>query len=182
MSPSRLETGILPLVTVSDESEFDPQDEGDPFEIDFGDGLGEDGEVSETVRRRLETLVPELVKKTFSAGLGALFTTEEGVRRLTREMRMPKEVAGYLVNTAAAGKDEVLRVVAGEMRTFLETINLSEEIAKMLTTLSLEVKTEIRFVPNEKKYTGVEPDVKAKVRVKRGAEKRRKRKTGEPAE
>ena len=142
------------------------------------------GEVSESVRRKLETLVPELVKKTFSAGLGALFTTEEGVRRLAKEMRVPKEVAGYLVNTASAGKDEVLRVVAGEIRSFLETVNLSEEIAKMLTTLSFEVKTEVRFIPNEKKYSGVEPDVKAKVRLKRATSEERKkrrsrRKTGQ---
>src|SRR6185437_3880122 len=41
------------------------------------------------------------------------------------------------------------------------------EIAKMLTALSFEVKTEIRFIPNSERYAGVEPDVKAAVRVKR---------------
>jgi hypothetical protein len=41
----------------------------------------------------------------------------------------------------------------------------------MLTTLSFEVKTEIRFIPNDQKYGGVEPDVKAKVRLKRSEPK-----------
>ena len=61
-----------------------------------------------------------------------------------------------------------MRVMAREVREFLQNVNLSEEIAKMLTTLSFEVKTEIRFIPNAEKYGGVEPDVKAAVRVKRG--------------
>ncbi|HMG23517.1 MAG TPA: hypothetical protein VK607_19420, partial [Kofleriaceae bacterium] len=33
-------------------------------------------ELPETIRHRLERLVPELVKKTFAAGLGAVFSTE----------------------------------------------------------------------------------------------------------
>jgi len=132
----------------------------------------DDGYVSESVRERIEMLVPELVKKTFAAGMGAMLNTEEGIRKITKEMRVPKEVAGYLVSTASTTKDEFLRILAREVREFLQTINLSEEIAKMLTTLSFEVKTEIRFIPNEEKYTGVEPEVKAKVRLKKTDEEK----------
>jgi hypothetical protein len=45
--------------------------------------------------------------------------------------------------------------------------------------LSFEVKTEIRFIPNDEKFGGVEPDVKAKVRVKRGKEDKETEETGE---
>jgi hypothetical protein len=61
----------------------------------------------------------------------------------------------------------VLEVIARETREFLSTMNLTEEIAKLLTTLSFEIKTEIRFIPNSERYGGVEPDVKAGVRLKR---------------
>lgn len=125
------------------------------------------GDVPETVRRKLEAMVPELVKKTFAAGMGAVFSTEEGLRKVTREMKLPKEVAGYLMDTASTTKDEFLRILAREVREFLQTVNISEEIAKMLTMLSFEVKTEIRFIPNDEKWSGVEPDVKANVRVKK---------------
>ena len=124
-------------------------------------------DVPESVRQRVEAWVPELVKRAVAAGVGAVFTTEEGIRRLTKEMPLPKDVAGYLVSTASTTKDELLRIVAREMREFLQTVNISEEIAKMLTTLSFEVKTEIRFIPNDQKYGGVEPDVKARVKLKR---------------
>ena len=49
------------------------------------DKPGDDRELPETIRRRLESLVPELVKKTFAAGMGAVFSTEEGIRKLARE-------------------------------------------------------------------------------------------------
>jgi hypothetical protein len=133
------------------------------------------GGIPDSVRTRVESWVPELVKKAVAAGMGAVFTTEESIRRLTKEMPMPKEVAGYLVNTASSTKDELFRVVAREIREFLSSVSLSEEIAKMLTTLSFEIKTEIRFIPNDEKYTGVQPDVKARVRLKRNEPRPRRR-------
>lgn len=131
--------------------------------------LEEDG-LPDAIRRRLETFVPELVRKSFAAGLGAVFSTEEGIRKITKDMPLPKELASYVASTAGAGKDEVMRVMAREVREFLQTVNFSEEIAKMLTMLSFEVKTEIRFIPNDEKFGGVEPDVKAKVRVKKNGD------------
>jgi hypothetical protein len=126
------------------------------------------------VRQRLEAFIPDLVRRTLAAGMGAFVTTEEGIRRIARDMSLPKEVAGYLANTAGATKDEIMRLVAREIREFLQTVNLSDEIAKMLTTLSFEVKTEIRFIPNDQKMGSVQPEVKSKVKLRRtGAERRR---------
>ena len=129
------------------------------------DKPGDDRELPETIRRRLEALVPELVKKTFAAGMGAVFSTEEGIRKLARES-LP-EMAGYLANSADGAKDKVFEIIARETREFLSNLNLTEEIAKILTTLSFEIKTEIRFIPNSERLTGAEPDVKASVRLKR---------------
>jgi hypothetical protein len=121
--------------------------------------------LNETIRQRLEHLVPELVKKTFSAGMGAVFSTEEGIRKLAKES-LP-DVVGYVASSADGAKDKVFEVVARETREFLSNLNLTEEIAKILTTLSFEIKTEIRFIPNSERVTGAEPDVKASVRLKR---------------
>ncbi len=128
------------------------------------DDDGPDG-LPETLRRKLESLVPELVKKTFAAGMGAVFSTEEGIRKLARE-NLP-EVAGYIASSADGAKDKVFEVIARETREFLSNLNLTDEIAKILTTLSFEIKTEIRFIPNSERLTGAEPDVKASVRLKR---------------
>jgi hypothetical protein len=124
-----------------------------------------DDSLPETIRARLESLVPELVKKTFAAGMGAVFSTEEGIRKIARES-LP-EVAGYLAHSADGAKDKVFEIIARETREFLSNLNLTDEIAKILTTLSFEIKTEIRFIPNSERLTGAEPDVKASVRLKR---------------
>lgn len=126
----------------------------------------QDDKLTETIRQRLEHLVPELVKKTFTAGMGAVFSTEEGIRRIAREVSLP-DVAGYVASTGVGAKDKVFEVIARETRDFLANLNLTEEIAKILTTLSFEIKTEIRFIPNSERMTGAEPDVKASVRLKR---------------
>jgi hypothetical protein len=120
-----------------------------------------------SVRKRLEAFVPDLVKRTFYAGLGAVFTTEEGIRKLANEFSLPKDVVAYLVNGAQSTKDELYKVVARELRGFLEGLNLSQELAKLLTTLSFEVKMEARFIPNDEAVGGVKPDVRKKVTVKR---------------
>src|SRR5262249_29605242 len=110
---------------------------GMPTEDDAGP---EETRDEKSVRRRLERVVPDLVKRTFYAGLGAVFTTEEGIRKLANEFSLPKDVVAYLVNSAASTKDELYRIVAKELRGFLEGLNLSQEMAKLLTTLSFEIK------------------------------------------
>jgi len=53
------------------------------------------------------------------------------------------------VGAAARSKDDIVRVAAGEMRNWLEHLNLNEELAKALSKLVIEVKTEIRFRPTD---------------------------------
>src|SRR5207237_4128456 len=86
-------------------------------------------------RGRLDQLLPDIVRRTFYAGLGALFTTEEGIRKIAGDFQLPKDVANYLIHQAASSKDELFRIVAKELRAFLESANLSGELQKLLTSL-----------------------------------------------
>jgi hypothetical protein len=124
-------------------------------------------------RGRLEGLIPDIVKRTFYAGLGAVFTTEEGIRKMASEFQLPKDVANFLVQQAASSKDELFRVVGKELRAFLESVNVSGELQKLLTSLSFEIKTEIRFVPNDEAIGGVKPEIKLpKVSVKKNTDEK----------
>lgn len=118
-------------------------------------------------RGRLERMLPELIRrgleKGLEAGLGTLQTlskTEESVRGAVTDAKLPREVAGYVFAAIEDTKNGMLRVVAREVREFLEATDLATEMQKALTTLSFEIKTEIRFVPNDA-GTGVRPEVKA---------------------
>ncbi len=125
-------------------------------------------------RGRLDQFIPDIVRRTFYAGLGAVFTTEEGIRKLASDFHLPKDITNYLIQQAAASKDELFRVVGKELHNFLETVNVSGELQKLLTSLSFEIKTEIRFIPNDEAVGGVKPDLK----IGRMAVKRQKREPG----
>ena len=53
------------------------------------------------------------------------------------------------VGAASRSKDDIMRVAASEMRSWLERLNLNEELVKALGKMVIEVKTEIRFRPTE---------------------------------
>jgi hypothetical protein len=53
------------------------------------------------------------------------------------------------VGAASRSKDDIVRVAAGELRGWLEHLNLHEELAKALAKMVIEVKAEVRFRPNE---------------------------------
>jgi hypothetical protein len=134
----------------------------------------------ERLRARLQGVIPELFKRTFYAGLGAVFTTEEGIRKIVNDFSLPKDVANYLVSQAQGTKDEMFRLLAIELRGWLDKLNLHQELAKLLTTLSFEIKTEVRFIPNDQAVgqaaqggtLALKPEVKQKVAIRRGKRER----------
>jgi len=105
----------------------------------------------------------EVVRKTVLTGMGALFLTEEGARKLAREWKLPKELAGFLVQQAHGAKDEVLRVVGQEIRRFFESETFRRELLRLLEGMSVEVKAEVRL---KESATGRR---KVRVAVKRGS-------------
>jgi hypothetical protein len=147
-----------------------------PFDDDFPDvvsGLEEADDARDDVGASgPRGLIPETVKKALLAGVGALFMTEEGARKLAREWKLPKEVIGYIGQQASGAKDEVLRVFSDEVRRFLESEAVRREFWKALSSMAIEVKAEVRLVPTENGPP--RPEVKATVRPKRPRKKKTK--------
>jgi hypothetical protein len=126
-----------------------PPDDDDQFVDPFF------GEQPPTDDREARGFVPEFVRKVAVAGLGALFMTEEGIRSLAGQLKLPKEMLGYIVGQAEKSKDEVSRVVSEEVRRFLQSDKLREEFLKLLASMTIEVKAEIRLKP---RAPGDEPE------------------------
>jgi hypothetical protein len=124
----------------------------------------ERGDPAERAKRRLERLMPELIRRVLEAGLEKL--GQENLRNILGEMRLPKEILAVLFAQIDETKNGLYRVFAREIRDFLEHTNFSDEMARVLTTLSFEIKTEVRFVPNDSRL-GASPDIRARVRVKK---------------
>jgi hypothetical protein len=115
---------------------------------------------------RVERVLREIVRKVIEAGYERLSEGPENVRHLMSELKLPKETLGALFGTLDDTKNGLYRVVAREVRDFLEHSNLAEDIVRGLTALSFEIKTEVRFIPNDSRLRGA-PDVRTKVSVRR---------------
>jgi hypothetical protein len=166
---------------------FDPpksEDYSVPMSDDVGTGR----------KRRLDSVFPELIKRAVEFGVKNASEAPENLKHFVGDLKLPKEIASYLFAQIDDTKNGLFRVVAKEMRDFLEHTNLAGEMQKMLTTVQFEISTTIRFRPNDGKPPANDepasesdvnaaakqnsgPEVKTQVHVKkyerRGAKKSR---------
>jgi hypothetical protein len=109
---------------------------------------------SDPPRRRLEGVIPELIKRAVELGVEKASEAPDTVKQFVHDLKIPKEIAGYILSQVEETKNGLFRVVAKEMRDFLDHANLSGEMQKLLTTVQFEVSTTIRFRPNDGKADG----------------------------
>jgi hypothetical protein len=117
--------------------------------------------------------VPELMRKAAFAGLGALFMTEEGLRRTAAQIPLPKEALAGLLAQAERTKEDVTRVLTEELRRFLHSETLKRELAQIFAGMSVEVNARVKLVPDGKAAASPRPLVK----VTHARSSRRRRKT-----
>jgi hypothetical protein len=98
--------------------------------------------------------VPDFVRRMAWAGLGAVFMSEEGIRRLASQLKLPKEVMGTLLAQAEKTKDDLGRVVSEEVRKFLQSPRLRDELMKVVSGMTIEIKAEVRLVPDGPREEG----------------------------
>ena len=144
----------------------------------------------EEKRRRLENSLRETFLRALERGVEAGIDTfaraskapkavRNAVDGVVDEVPLPREIVSFLFSQVDDTKNVLVRVVAKEVRDFLEATDLADTLQRALTSLSFEIKTEVRFIPND--AGGVRPQVRAKAVPK--AERRRGRaSTPPPAE
>lgn len=130
-----------------------------PHDFDKNDASDHDAKRA----RRTAKALRDILRKTIAQSGDARHNTEELLRAVLGEVKIPREYVNLILQQINATRGELLSVVAGEVRTFLADANLGEELAKILTSLSFEIRTEIRFIPNE---DVLRPSVKSRVGVK----------------
>lgn len=126
-----------------------------------------DEEGGAATRRRMERMVRETIRraveKGVETGLGTIARSEKAIRGVVGG-EIPREVVSYVFSQIDETKNGLVRGVAREVRDFLEATDLATELERVLTSLSFEIKTEIRFIPNA--AGGVRPSVRAKAAPK----------------
>lgn len=120
-------------------------------------------------RKLVERVLRDAVKRVVESGVEKFSEGPENLRNLVEGLKLPKDIASYLLLQIDETKNGLHRVVAKEIRSFLEKSSLSDELGKALSHLAIEIKTEIRFVPQAEdgtKRRSGRPEVKSSVQVK----------------
>src|SRR6476659_2665060 len=87
--------------------------------------------------------IGDLLKKVLTTGVTAAFMTEEGVRALLKDVPLPKEIIGGLVENAKNTKTEFVAGVKNELKSYLDKIDLAKEIDRIVEKYDFEVKATI---------------------------------------
>ena len=102
--------------------------------------------------------------------LEAMLKKDGVVKNLVSELKLPREIVSHLMSQIDDTKQAALGVISREVRLFFENTNLSDELAKLLSQLSFEVSTRVRFVRNEPEETkepkGKKAEVSKSIRLK----------------
>lgn len=147
-----------------DEAEFEAE----------GWNIPRDPESIARALRSLEGWLPGILKRsdagaspdspdaTEEAASGTSST--ERLRAKLSDRKLPREAINFILGQVDNTKREFLRIASNEVRLFLESVDLGGELAKILTTLSFEVRMEVRFIPNDQ---ALKPSARGRVRFKK---------------
>lgn len=87
----------------------------------------------------------DLARKILLTGVGAIFMTEETVRKSLSELKLPTDAVGSLVDTVKKQKNEVLELIAVELGNFFAKVKVHEELQKALKGMQIHLDAKISF-------------------------------------
>lgn len=98
--------------------------------------------------------IGDLLKKVLTTGVTAAFMTEESVRALLKDVPLPKDIVGGLVENAKNTKTEFVAGVKNELKTYLDKIDIGREIDRIVEKYDFEIKATISLKRKKKGHDG----------------------------
>ena len=95
--------------------------------------------------------IGDIFKKVLTTGVTAAFMTEESVRALLKDVPLPKDIVGGLVENARSTKTEFVAGVKNELKSYLDKIDITKEIDKIVEKYDFEIKATISLKKKNKK-------------------------------
>ena len=87
----------------------------------------------------------DIFRKVVSSGVSAAFMTEDAVKDLLTGLPLPKEMINGLLQNAKATRNEFIGSVKNELKTYLDRLDVSKEIDRVLENYDLEINAKIKF-------------------------------------
>lgn len=109
--------------------------------------------------------IPESVKKILSMGMGAAFLTEETVKSVLGDSKLPKEVLGKLMEGANRSKEEIIDRVGDELVSIIKKIDFVHEASRFVEDHKFKINAEIE-ITRRTDASETALDLKTKTKIK----------------
>ncbi len=87
----------------------------------------------------------ELMKKVLTIGVGAFFLTEESLKNLIADFKLPKELLNAILESTEKTKSEFLQLLAKEvMRPVAEKIDITHIVESILKKNDVIIKVQFQ--------------------------------------
>ena len=98
----------------------------------------------------LQSKATDFVKKVLTVGMGTLFLTEESLKGMVSEFKLPKELLGGILESANKTRREFLGNLSQELISRVsEKIDSRELVKEILDKNEIEVTMKISFKPKQ---------------------------------
>ncbi len=92
-----------------------------------------------------EPRLTDILKKVASVGIGAAFMTEDTIRGVIQDLPLPKDIIEGLLDNAKRQKTEIMTTVKGEIKNYLNKVDPTKEIDKILEKYEIRVDAKLTF-------------------------------------
>src|SRR5688500_17148469 len=92
----------------------------------------------------------DLVKKLLTIGVGTIFLTEESVRNLVSEFKLPKELVKGILESGNKTKNEFLQNFSQEIiGRIMERVDPKEILEEIFEKNEIELNVKVRLIPKK---------------------------------
>jgi hypothetical protein len=100
-------------------------------------------------RKAIDMLIPDVLKKAIVLGVSGEFFSEETIRKMLSEIQMPSDLVQYIIQQTSKSKNELIRIIAEEIRNVIVQAQIGEQIKKFIKGFKINIKLEVSFDPRE---------------------------------
>ena len=101
--------------------------------------------------------IVDMIRRTVERSVNAVIHSDEERRRFMSSL-VPRDFMNSLGAAVDSTKRDAVQMIGREMQQFLQNLNVGEELKTILTSVSFEISTTVRFVPNEE--GGLKPEIR----------------------
>ena len=99
----------------------------------------------------LQSKATDFVKKVLTVGMGTLFLTEESLRGMVSEFKLPKELLGGILESANKTRREFLGNLSQDLMSRVsDRVDVRALVDEVLEKNEIEVNMKISFKPKNK--------------------------------